>query len=160
MSSMHIPKRVAMVAMLDLLTMLGACSCPKPEGPSVDVADPACPEGTLASAQMMIHGELDGLRPLADDKQIRVRGTRSKDESACFAPDGALWFTVMLEGDATVDVSIPPLAHGQWELSVAPLSGGDHPEPPAMSHVFQPGVAYVIAVTSSPSGDLQVRVTP
>ncbi len=139
------------------LGLVGGCTCTNPE--NIDVG-PNCPGGKPASATMSVHGELEGIRPLGSDKQIRVRGIRASDATLCFADGGELEFRIVLEGQSTVDVVTPALAHGAWEITAVALSGGDHPEIPPLNKVLQPGTAFTTSVTSNAVGDLQLQVTP
>lgn len=142
---------------LAIAMLLASCARTDPEDIDGSVE---CPGGKPASATMTIRGELAAIRPLGSDEKIRVRGTRKPGESSCFADGGMLSFIVMLEGQSAVDVATPPLAHGAWQLSVVPLPGGEHSALPKISHVLQPGAAYVVAVGGSTNGGLQVQVTP
>lgn len=141
---------------LAIAALSAGCTCTDPA--DVDVS-PEC-DSKPASATMNLHGELADIRPVGADKQIRVSGNRGIGESLCFADGGVQSFSVVLQGQSTVDVPTPPLAHGVWELTVTPLSGGDHPMLPAIKRILQPGVAYTTAVTAGPGGTLQVALTP
>lgn len=123
--------------------------------------DPNCPDGKPASASLSVVGDLVAIRPIGSDKQIRVRGTRGASESVCFADGGELTFKVVLEGqEPGTTLNVPPLAHGAWEFSVIPLSGGDHPEIAPIAKTLSPGGSFQITVGANDSGDIQASVTP
>lgn len=136
---------------------LAASSC-KCTDPAQTPVDPDCPSGTSPAATFSVHAELDAVRPAGSEKQIRVRGTRGTAESLCFAPGAQVSFTVTAQGDRTVDLPVPPLAHGAWEFSLVPLSGGDHPIIPPLTRTLAPASASVLRITSNAAGDLIVGI--
>ena len=152
-------KRVVIwsVAASSLFLLAAGCCDMDPDDINVD---PDCPDGKPASAILNVVGDLAQIRPSNSDKQIRVRGNRGTGESVCFVDGGETSFSVMLEGQATTTVNAPALAHGAWEFSIVPLSGGDHPELAPLTKNLSPGTAYQLRVNANAAGDLQASITP
>lgn len=144
---MNASKCIGAGVMLAALTLVPGCCRPD----DID-ADPDCPAGRLASATLAVTGELDGIRPVNADKNIRVRGNRVSDDP-CIEAGAVSAFSIHLEGDAVDSETIVNLAPGTWSLNVTALSGGDHPA------IDQPltlpvGGSVALTVTSTDDGGM------
>lgn len=132
------------------------CNC----DPASTSVDPECPSGISPSSSLTIAASLDGIRPVGQPKQIRVRGTRNSGASLCFTPGDALSFSEMVVGTGNQTVVVPQLAFGPWEFQVTPLSGGDHPMIPPLGRTLAAGASHTLTIAPDAEGGITVQFSP
>ena len=118
----------------------------------VDVSVP-CPDGRADSSSITINASLSGIRPLEEEKQLRIRGERDTDADACYAENAETSFSELVVGNGNVSVNIVNLAHALWSISITALSGGDH-DLITIDQVLTPGTNHTLTINSDASGDI------
>lgn len=131
--------------------IFSGCSCvPSPDDISVE---PDCPDGRAAASGVTINASLSGIRPLGEEKWLRIRGNRDEKADLCFAVGAQVSFSNDIKGNGNVTVNITNLAHSLWSISITALSGGNHGLI-KINQVLTPGATHTLTITSNSNGDI------
>jgi hypothetical protein len=145
------PRYFLVHTVLPAAAMMLAAACSNSPGDITVLPD--CPSGTRAASGITINVDFSKIRPLGQNIQLSVRGTRTATD-VCFQPGAQSSFSFPnLEGTTTATQPAPNLADGTWTIDIVSPSGGSR-QSLKVTPALNPGATHTLTITGNAGGDL------